>query len=41
MIGSDEGGREGSDEGWATREETSKDMTKETDLTPVYPPLFS
>ena len=40
MIGSAEGGREGGDEGRAPREEASKDMTRGTHLTAVYPALF-
>ena len=40
MIGSDEGGREGGEEGRATREVASKDMTAGTHLTAVYPALL-
>ena len=36
MIGRDEGAREGSDEGGATREEASKDMMRRTHPMPVY-----
>ena len=41
MIGSGEGGREGGDEGRATWEEASEDMTRGTHLTAVYPALFN
>ena len=41
MVRSDEGGREGSDEGGVTGEAASKDMTRGTHLTAVYLALFS
>ena len=34
------GGRKGGDDGRATRKEASKDMTRGTHLTAVYPALF-
>jgi len=36
VVGSDEGGREGGDEGRATREETSKGLKRGTHLTALF-----
>ena len=40
MIGSDEGGREGGDEGGAIKEGASEDITRGTHLTDVYTAMF-
>ena len=40
MIGSDEGGREGGDEGGAIKDGASEEMTRGTYLTAVYTALF-
>ena len=41
VIGSDEGGREGGDEGGAIKDGASEEMTRGTHLTAVYAALFT